>query len=127
MKKTPIRLGPLMILLLVISIALTTLALLTVTTSRADRALAERFAASVSARYGLERDGSAFAASAADGSAEAAEGTVTNEDGNIRYTLSRDGYTLVMVLDGRTHEVLSQEITKDWEYSDEIGDLWDGQ
>ena len=45
MKKTPIRLGPLMILLLVISIALTTLALLTVTTSRADRALAERFAA----------------------------------------------------------------------------------
>ena len=126
MKKTPIRLGPLMILLLVISIALTTLAVLTVTTSRADRALAERFAASVSVRYGLERDGSAFAASAADGSTAAAEGTVTNEDGNIRYTLSRDGYTLVMILDGQTHEVLSQEITKDWEYSDEIGDLWNG-
>ena len=87
MKKTPIRLGPLMILLLVISIALTTLALLTVTTSRADRALAERFAASVSARYGLERDGSAFAASAADGSA-------TRANLNIRVVQKAEEITL---------------------------------
>ena len=135
MKKTPIRLGPLMILLLVISIALTTLALLTVTTARADRALSDRFAAAVSTRYDLGREASAFEAGVADGSiglpAQGAlpggEGEVTVADGEIRYTLSRDGYTLVLVMDEETHAVISRQITKDWEYDDEIGDLWDGQ
>ena len=134
MKKTPIRLGPLMILLLVISIALTTLALLTVTTARADRTLADRFAAAVSTRYELGREASAFEAGVADGSIRlpaqggtVGDGTVTVSDAQIRYTLSQDGYSLVLVIDAQTHRVISRQITKDWEYSDEIGDLWDGQ
>lgn len=122
MKKIPIRLGPLMILLLVISIALTTLALLTVTTARADQTLADRFADSVSTRSELDREAAEFEAGVADGSV-----TPAVDNGQILYTSSRDGYTLTLVMDAETHEVISRQITKDWEYSDLIGDLWDGE
>ena len=48
MKRVPIKLGPLALLLAVISICLTMLALLTCSTARADRRLAEKFAQTVS-------------------------------------------------------------------------------
>ena len=60
MKQIPIRLGPLTLLLAVISICLTTLAILTFTTARADLRLAEKYAQTVSSRYELEREGQEF-------------------------------------------------------------------
>ena len=60
MRKTPVKLGPLALLLTVISICLTTLAVLTFTTARADRSLAEKYADTVAVRYGLEAEGQRF-------------------------------------------------------------------
>ena len=60
MKQVPIKLGPLALLLTVISICLTTLAILTFTTARADRRLAEKYAETVSTRYSLEIRGQEF-------------------------------------------------------------------
>ena len=56
----PIKLGPLALLLTVITICLTTLAILTLTTARADLRLAEKYADTVAARYELERMGQAI-------------------------------------------------------------------
>ena len=57
MKQVPIKLGPLALLLTVISICLTVLAILSFTTARADLRLAERYAATVTERYQLETAG----------------------------------------------------------------------
>ena len=62
MKNPPIRLGPLALLLAVISICLTILAILTFTTARADLRLAEKYAETVQARYALEKDGQEYLA-----------------------------------------------------------------
>ena len=60
MKQVPIKLGPLALLLAVISICLTTLGILTFTTARADLRLAEKYASTVRTRYELERRGQEF-------------------------------------------------------------------
>ena len=57
MKQVPIKLGPLALLLTVISICLTVLAILSFTTARADLRLAEKYAQTVSERYQLEISG----------------------------------------------------------------------
>ncbi len=57
MKQVPIKLGPLALLLTVISICLTVLSILNFTTARADLRLAEKYAETVSTRYGLEVEG----------------------------------------------------------------------
>ena len=53
MNQVPVKLGPLALLLTVISICLTTLAILTFSTARADGRLAERYAETVTLRYEL--------------------------------------------------------------------------
>lgn len=57
MKQVPIKLGPLALLLTVISICLTVLSILNFTTARADLSLAEKYAETVSTRYALEVEG----------------------------------------------------------------------
>ncbi len=57
MKHVPIRLGPLALLLAVISICLTVLSILSFTTGQADMRLAERYDATVREHYILEADG----------------------------------------------------------------------
>ena len=57
MKQVPIKLGPLALLLTVISICLTVLSILTFTTARADLRLAEKYAETVANRYALEIEG----------------------------------------------------------------------
>ena len=57
MKQVPIKLGPLALLLTVISICLTVLSILNFTTARADLRLAEKYAETVSTRYALEVEG----------------------------------------------------------------------
>ena len=59
MNQVPVKLGPLALLLTVISICLTTLAILTFSTARADWRLADRYAQTVTARYDLMNEGQA--------------------------------------------------------------------
>ncbi len=126
MKQTTIRLGPLALLLTVISICLAILAILTFTTARADLRLAEEYAATVRARYALERDGQEYLAALNAGSAEAPE---PGGDGVLRADLERDGYLLHIGLrpDGSGgYEVVFWRQEKIWEQEDDIGNLWDG-
>lgn len=91
MKQNPVKLGPLALLLTVISICLTTLAILTFATARADRRLAEKYAATVSLRYELDREDQSWLRDA------------LGEDlgGTFETVLEKDGSTLtVRVEDG---------------------------
>ncbi len=121
MKQTPIKLGPLALLLAVISICLTTLAILTFTTARADLRLAEKYADTVTTRYALEAEGQAFLAEVSrDGFPGPAD-----EDGVFRAALERDGTTLRIGLtaDGK---IVSWRQDKEWTQETVIGDLWAG-
>lgn len=60
MNQVPIKLGPLALLLTIISICLTTLSILTFTTAGADLRLADKYAETVRIRYDLEREGQTF-------------------------------------------------------------------
>ena len=60
MHQIPIKLGPLALLLTVISICLTTLSILTFTTASADMRLAQRYAQTVQERYALEIKGQEY-------------------------------------------------------------------
>ena len=98
MKHTPIKLGPLALLLAVICICLTTLSLLNYSTAKADERLAEKFAETVALRYELEREGqellSAVAAHGPD------EGWEKAEDGTLWRVLEKDGAMLRIGLSG---------------------------
>lgn len=60
MNQVPIKLGPVALLLTVISICLTVMAILTLSTAGADKTMAENFAASTQIRYTLETEGQKF-------------------------------------------------------------------
>ena len=115
MKRLPIRLGPLSLLLTVISICLTVLAILTFTTARADLRLAEKYARTVQTRYALEREGQAFLAEA---DAAAAEGALE---------LTEDGFRLQIGLrrDGAGVETAVWKHERLWEEDDSLN-LWPG-
>ena len=76
MNKAPIRLGPLALLLTVVSICLAILAILTFTTARADLRLAEKYALTVRERYALEKEGQEYLAALNAGRADAPEAEV---------------------------------------------------
>ncbi len=111
MKKVPIKLGPLALLLAVISICLTTLSILSWTTARADYALARRYAETVSTRYELEAQGQKYIS----------EYPPTGPDTKI-FTLN--GSRLIIVLDEKG--IASWKHEKEWEEDESIGNLWNG-
>lgn len=126
MKQAPVRLGPLALLLTVISICLTILAILTFTTARADLRLAEKYAETVQARYALEREGQE-ALERLNSGREAAP--AADEDGLIRLDLERGGYQLHIALrpDGAGgYEPVSWRQEKSWEVEETIDNLWSG-
>ena len=126
MNKAPIRLGPMALLLTVISICLTILAILTFTTARADLRLAEKYALTVSERYALEKEGQEYLAGLNAGRVEAPE---PGEDGVLRTELERGGYRLHISLlpdAGGGYELISWRQEKDWEQSELIDNLWSG-
>lgn len=135
MKHIPIRLGPLALLLTVISICMATLGILSFTTARADFSLAERYASTVQERYVLEKEGQDFLRQAGNAlsegnSLEGLAGTETDEKGIIHKTLEYDGVRLLVgiVQEGDTgFRVVEWRIQKDWEPEDNMGDLWDGE
>ncbi len=57
MNHTPVRLGPLILLLSVICVCLTMLSLLSFSAAGADKRLAEKYADTVRVRYELEAEG----------------------------------------------------------------------
>ena len=119
MKHIPIRLGPLALLLTVISICLGTLAVLSFSNSGADMRLAKRYSEAVRTRYLLEEDGQKFLDEMND--APIAGDIVSR-------TFEREGYTLVVELkaDGESFEVSKWQITKNWEEEPELDNLWQG-
>ena len=132
MKQMPIKLGPLALLLTVISICLTVLAILTFTTARADRSLAEKYAETVATRCVLETEGQRFLRDLDEALREG--------DGSFLAALDREGelYTKRLTLDGtdldiafrltgeRELELLRWRIYKEWTEDLDIGNLWPG-
>lgn len=108
MNKAPVKLGPLALLLTVISICLTTLAILTFATARADLRLAEKYAATVRTRYELDEEGQEW---------------LRDADPNDGTVLEKEGSTLTILLeDGRITEWRHE---RDWEEDLDL-EVWPG-
>ncbi len=133
MKHIPIRLGPLALLLTVISICMAVLGILSFTTARADYSLAEKYASTVQERYALERAGQDFLRQAGEAlkagdRLEGLAGTETDEDGITHKTLEYEEVRLLIgiVPEGdRGFRVVEWRIQKDWEPAGNEGNLWD--
>ena len=134
MRHIPIRLGPLAVLLTVISIAMTTLGILAFTTARADMSLAEKYASTVRDRYLLEKEGQDFlrqaqAALEAGSGLEEMDGTQTDEDGVVYRTFECGDFRLRVGIRprGGSFRVAEWRIQKDWEPDGGMFNLWDGE
>ncbi len=128
MKQVPVKLGPLALLLTVISICLTTLAILTFTTARADLSLAEKYADTVKTRYELETRGQEFLQEAKKTSSLSSLPGVTIEDGVYYKELTLDGSILRIGLAdyGDGVQVVEWRHEKEWTPDTDIGNLWNG-
>ncbi|MBQ3393966.1 MAG: hypothetical protein IJG64_02305 [Oscillospiraceae bacterium] len=109
MNRTPIRLGPLALLLTVIAIAMTTLGILTFSTSKADLAMREKFRETVKTRYALEKE-----------ACEELAGTASDS-----LTREKDGYILEAETDSEGASLVWR-IHRQWDYDDLNEELWDG-
>ncbi len=121
MKHIPVRLGPLALLLTVITICLSVLAMLACANSAADMRLSERYADAVKTRYLLEQDGQEFLQEVAGRQPQAGE--------ILQESFQRDGYTLTVELtaEGDRYKVSEWKISKDWQPDTTIDDLWQGE
>lgn len=118
MKRFPIHLGPLALLLTVIAICMSTLGVLSISNASADQRLAERYAETVRIRYDLEEQGQNYLREVNNGkAAPEAEKVFRIEDYTLTVSLEERGGSYVPSL---------WKIRKDWEESSEIGDLWMG-
>ena len=131
MKQIPIKLGPLALLLTVISICLTTLAILSFTTASADFRLAEKYADTVQTRYELESRGQEFLQelSETDPADYSLMGWERDAGGNYTEALECDGTVLHIGFRpdrGRAYQLISWRLEKNWEEDESIGTLWDG-
>ena len=120
-----LRLGPIAIFLVVVAVILTTLAVLTLSTTNADKIMAERFASVTAVRYELEAEGQQFLR---DYDAKAAAGTVTESD--THKTIKGNGYTLnieVSQPDASGNFVVEKwQLLKDWNADDPYQHVWKG-
>lgn len=126
MNQHPIRLGPLALMLAIISICLTVLAVLNLSAAGADLRLAEKYASSVSLRYQLEKEGQELLSRLKEGAPPAELRQA--EDGSLETTITREDAHLHIRLrpnaDGR-FEILSWKQEKDWTPGTEL-ELWSG-
>ena len=131
MKQIPIRLGPVALLLTVISICLTVMTLLTFSTSGADQAMAQTFADSTQIRYSLEAEGQQFLrdadAALADGG-ELSDLPDTKPSGRgVQKVFEQEGYRLTVGIrpaaDGGV-TVTRWSLDKKWEEKSTIDGLW---
>ena len=131
MKQVPIKLGPLTLLLTVISICLTTLAILSFTTARADMRLAEKYAETVSGRYALEKEGQAFLQELSE--TDPADYGLTDwerDSSGVWHTVLTQGDRNLSIgfrpNGDQGTEIVEWQHTKSWTEDVSIGQLWDG-
>lgn len=131
MKSTPVRLGPLALLMTVVSICLTILSILTLTTAGADLRLAEKYADSTKTKYALEAQGQEFLRDTDDALADgrdpaSLDGVKRSSNGYTR-EIKKDGYTLTVsfTAEGGSYEITDWKLTKEWEENTDIN-VWSG-
>ena len=121
-----IRLGPIAVFLAVVAVVLSTLAVLTVATTNADKVLADRFAGATQTSYALEAEGERFLQQydekVAGGSAVSAADR-TKE-------IEKDGYTLKITVTepdaSGSWDVTEWKVIKDWNADDPYQNIWQG-
>ena len=131
MKQIPIKLGPLTLLLTVISICLTTLAILSFTTARADLRLAEKYAETVSGRYALEKEGQAFLQELSE--TDPADYGLTDwerDSSGVWHTVLTQGDRNLSIgfrpNGSKGTDIVEWQHTKSWTEDVSMGQLWDG-
>ena len=131
MKQVPVKLGPLALLLTIISICLTVLAILNYATARADMRLAEKYAETVQTRYELESRGQHLLSEL--GGTDPGDweliGLERDAEGVYRTALELDGTQLhIGVKPGAAGQcrVVCWRMEKQWAEDDTIGNLWNG-
>lgn len=128
------RLGPLAIFLAVVVMVITTMAVLTIATSNADRTMAKRFASVTQTRYQLEADGERFISEAAK--AHASRGGYTSSDmvqttdQGYQFYEELNGYSITVVITepdaNGNYELLEWKVSKLWNADDPVKDIWNG-
>ena len=129
-----LRLGPMAVFLTVVAIILTTLATLTIATSRADVVLAERFADMTAIRYSLEKEGNEFLYEVAQKLEKGSSLNSISElkrtaDGLYEYKAEKDGYELSIRVGssgGSDFTIEEWKITKIWNEEELSQDVWLG-
>ena len=107
-KEKGVRLGPLALLLSIVAIALSTLAILSFASARADMIIAKRFANTVKIRYQLDKEGQEYR---------------SQNEGDYTFETQIDDYILNMErLEGKEY----YHIQKVWNNDGSIKDLWEG-
>ncbi len=131
MNQVPIKLGPLALLLTVISICVTTLAILTFTTAEADRRLADRFAGTVKVRYDLETKGQEFLGQLSDALEKKDQVFLdqhkTDQADVYECIIEEDNASLtVRAKDGKGKlSILSWKVIHSWEEDKDVN-IWNG-
>jgi len=122
MKQTPIKLGPLALLLTVVCLCLVTLSILSFSTSQADDRMSERYASTVTTRQALTGEGQKFLFDADEQLA------TTGRLSKTETTLTKDGFTLTIRLKqtGDTYEIAEWKLERQWHESHDL-ELWEGQ
>lgn len=128
MNEVPVKLGPLALLLAVISICMTTLAILVFSTGMADRSLAQKYAGTIQERYDLEAKGQAYLSGLSD---DLAQGfmLMPDADGMIHEEITEGNTTLSIAIRPVGISDLKVErwrIERKWEEDTGMGNLWDG-
>ncbi len=120
-----IRLGPIAVFLVVVAIILTTLAILTLATTNADKVMAERFASVTSLRYELEAEGQQFLR---DYDEKVSQGAVTDADRTTE--IQGTGYTLKIEVSepdaNGSFDIVKWDLEKDWNADDPYQHIWKG-
>ena len=126
MKQVPIKLGPLALLLTVISICLTVLSILNFTTARADLRLAEKYAETVSTRYALEVEGQELLRELQDSDPALLDMT-RDAAGRWHADLERDGAHLRIAVKkaGDGWQVVEWRQEKEWQEDTSLN-VWGG-
>lgn len=128
------RLGPLAIFLAVVVMVITTMAVLTIATSNADRTMAKRFASVTQTRYQLEADGERFISEAVNAHASGGEYAPSDmaqaTDQGYQFYEELNGYSITVVITvpdaNGSYELLEWKVSKLWNADDPVKDIWNG-
>lgn len=131
MKQVPIKLGPVALLLTIITICLTVMAFLTVSTAGADKNMAKMFADTTQIRCSLEEGGQEFLQQADE--VLAGGGVLTDlpdtksyeggPEGSIEKIIKDEGYHLTIRLEPEgegDYRIAAWSLEKQWEENQEV-------